>query len=60
MNYTTDDALNILWRCGIQTLPTLMKLLNRGKFQASERTVEKKVAKLKGGEVLEDHRKSNG
>jgi len=60
MNYTTDDALNILWRCGIQTQPTLMKLLNRGKFQASERTIEKKMAKLKVGEVLEDHRKSNG
>ena len=59
MEYTTNDALNILFRCSIQTAPTLMKHLMRGGFEISESTLKKKFAILKDGKVLEDGRKSN-
>ena len=42
MDYTTDDALNILFRCGILTAPTLLKHLRKGGFKIAESTLEKK------------------
>jgi len=59
MDYTTNDALTILYRCGIQTVAILLKHLQRGGFPACERTIRTKLKKLQGGEVLEDGRKSN-
>ncbi len=59
MDYTVNDAINILFRCGITTVPTLMKHLARGKFEVSERSVQKKVSELKAGDILQDGRKSN-
>ncbi len=59
MDYSTDDALAILYRCGIQTVPTLLKYLQRGGFKACERTIKTKLDKLNKSEVLEDARKSN-
>jgi transposase len=60
MDYTTDDALAILYRCGITTVHNLMNHLKRGGFQSSQSNVEKKLAKLRNGDVLEDQRKHNG
>jgi len=59
MDYTTDDALNILFRCGIQTVPTLLKHLRKGGFKIAESTLEKKLLILKKDGIIEDQRVNN-
>jgi len=59
MDYTTDDALNILFRCGIQTVPTLLKHLRKGGFKIAESTLEKKLSILKKDGIIEDQRVNN-
>ena len=59
MDYPVNDAMNVFCRCGIKTVPTLMKHLKIGQFQISERTVRRKVEILKSGKKLEDKRKGN-
>ena len=59
MDYSTNDAISVFYRCGIKTIPILMKHLNIGKFQVNERTVRRKVQILESGKILEDGRKAN-
>lgn len=59
MNYTVNDAVTILYRCGIQTIPTLLKHLHTGGFQIAESTLAKKVRILRDGNILEDGRVKN-
>lgn len=59
MNYNTNDAINILFRCGIQTIPALLKHLEKGGFEIAERTLKKKVSILRQGSMIEDERKNN-
>ena len=56
-NYTTDDAVNILYRCGITTLPTLLKYLHKGNFTIPERNLERKLTLLNQGQEVCDKRK---
>jgi len=59
MSYTVNDAVSILYMCGIHTIPTLHKHLTTGGFKIAESTLKKKVAILRAGQQLEDHRKYN-
>lgn len=59
MDYTVNDAVTILYRCGIRTIPTLKKYLDTGGFPIAERTLQKKVQILGQGKVLEDQRSNN-
>ena len=54
MNYTVNDAVNILFTCGIRTIPTLLKHLCIGGFKIAQSTLEKKVAILRSRELVYD------
>jgi transposase len=56
-DYTTDDAINILYRCGIRTLPTMLKLLRKGDFNISERNLARKIQILNEKSEVHDKRK---
>ena len=36
MNYTVNDAVNILYRCGFETVQDLLNLLRKGGFEVGE------------------------
>jgi len=56
--YSVNDAINILYRCGITKVPTMQKHLNTGKFQISERNLWRKMAILSEKKQIEDRRKA--
>jgi len=58
MNYTVNEV-NILFTCGIRTIPTLLKHLCIGGFKIAQSTLEKKVAILRSGELVYDKRTLN-
>ena len=60
MNYTVNDAVDILYMCWFETVQDLLNLLRKGGFEVGERALEKKVQILKSGHVVEDQRKYNG
>jgi len=60
MDYTTNDALNILYRCGIHNPQALLLHLQKGNFEISERTFYRKLDILKNRGIIIDGRQSNG
>ena len=59
MDYTVNDALNILWRCGIKTVPNLLKHLQLGEFQIAESTLYRKLKILESDGMIIDRRITN-
>lgn len=57
--YTTNDAINILYKCGIRTHGTLKMYLVNGGFKISDSTLWNKLAELDENGKVEDKRKSN-
>jgi transposase len=57
-NYSVNDAINILYKCGITKVPTMQKHLKRGKFKISDRNLWRKMATLSKKKEIEDHRKA--
>lgn len=55
--YTTNDALNVLYRCGIRAPATLKNYLHKGHFQISERTLRDKLKILEKDGFISDKRK---
>jgi predicted transcriptional regulator len=59
MDSTVNNALNVLYRCGIRTLEGLKDRLRRGKYQISNSSLYTKFKTLQEGQVLLDERASN-
>jgi len=59
MDYTINDAINILYACGITTVPTMLKYLNRGGFDISERNLYRKLDEIRENGVVVDKRVDN-
>ena len=59
MEYTLNDAVNILFLCGFRTVPTLQKYLKVAGFEASDKTLYRKLEVLNEGDLVEDQRQNN-
>lgn len=58
-DYTINDALNILYRCGIKTAASLKDRLTRGGFQISMRHLYTKLNILEEDGYIDERRKGN-
>ena len=54
--YDVNDAINILWKCGIRTFPSLLMYLNKGGYKIQERTLWNKIDELMKNGFVSDHR----
>jgi transposase len=57
--YTTNDAINILYKCGIKTHGTLKMYLKNGGFKISDSSLWSKLAELDENGLVVDNRKSH-
>ena len=58
-SYTTNDALNILYKCEIRTHDTLKMHLAIGGFKIPDSTLWAKLTDLEKNGIIEDLRQTN-